>query len=167
MKPIDADFLEFWGNLLLNAAKSQRASQALADNMQHGFKAMSEFSELFQKAYGIDPSTEKRAAEADNSNGLQQAMQRYHKAFATFIQMLDVVPRSTHKALEERYDRLQKEMMQCQATVVRLESQLKKCRSEEDQAAFSTEFGELMEKQTRQFAQLVDSFGEAVKAPKK
>ncbi len=167
MKPIDADLLEFWGNLLLNAAKSQRAGQAAADWMQQGFSAMGELSEQFQRAYGFTPPTNDTRTETEDDNAWQQAMERYQHAFLQFLKLLDVVPRSTHQALEKRYDKLQTEMMACKATVARLAAQLNKGRGENDQAAFTAEFAQLVDKQARQFTQLLESYREMVKDPNK
>ena len=167
MKPIDADLLEFWGNLLLNAARSQRAGQALADWMQQGFNAMGEYTAQFQRACGLThPNNDSRGATGDD-NAWQQAMESHQHAFLQFLKLLDVVPRSTHQALQKHYDKLQTEMMQCKATVARLESQLAKSGADQTHAAISAEFAQLVDKQARQFTQLLESYGKMVKDPKK
>jgi hypothetical protein len=50
---MDRQFLEFWGNFMLNAAKSQKQLEDLTAWMKGGHKGFEELSSLFQKTYGL------------------------------------------------------------------------------------------------------------------
>ena len=50
---MDRQFLEFWGNFLLSAAKSQKQLEDMTEWMKGGLKGFEELTSLFRKIYGL------------------------------------------------------------------------------------------------------------------
>jgi len=51
---MDKNFLEFWGNFLINTAKEQQRMEDLSKWMQQGFKGFDELTAMFNKFYGLE-----------------------------------------------------------------------------------------------------------------
>ena len=71
---MDRHFLEFWGNLLLTAAKSQKQLEEMAKWIQQGFSGFEDLTAMFHKSYGLDRLTE----------GSSDYLKRWKKAEADF-----------------------------------------------------------------------------------
>ena len=50
---MDKQFLEFWGNFMLNAAKSQKQLEDMAEWMKGGFTGFQDLTSMFEKVYGL------------------------------------------------------------------------------------------------------------------
>ena len=51
---MDKNFLEFWGNFFINAAKGQQQLEDMGQWMSQGFKGFEELTAMFRKCYGLD-----------------------------------------------------------------------------------------------------------------
>jgi len=51
---MDRQFLEFWGNFLLNAANGQKQLEDMTHWMKKGFSGFDELTDMFQRFYGLD-----------------------------------------------------------------------------------------------------------------
>lgn len=113
---MDEKYLEFWGNLLLNAAKGKKQSDDLMRWMRMGLpgiatppsskKTPAGFEEMiatFQKLYGLDKISEKKE---DPQEIWAETLKEFQKSFQDYLTFSGVVSKKEHLALVEKYEKL-------------------------------------------------------------
>jgi hypothetical protein len=153
---MDPRFLEFIGNLFINAARSQTQLEEMTKWFRGGAASSDGLAEMFRQTYRLTPGGEgSRAAEADP---LPAVMKDFQTAYEGWLQMVGAVPLSDYRRLEEERDALRKENEE-QARMIRYLSGVV---SGEGPVQSTTMKGlkELTENQTRQFGDLIRAFGE-------
>lgn len=112
----DRKFLEFWGNLLLNAARGQEKMEKLSSLMnmdsinKMDFSNFKEMDKLFRQIYGLPSDDSCRAnqkADQAESLQLQESLEAFQNSFARYITMWGLVPNRTHEELKKSYETLQ------------------------------------------------------------
>ena len=111
---MDRQFLEFWGNYLLAAARGQKQLEDLSQWIHQGLSGFEELTAMFKKIYGLDPPS---GEDADSSNAWQKAATNFSKSFNAYLDLLDLVPKSEYRALEEKLDALQKKVAEQENTI--------------------------------------------------
>ena len=111
---MDRQFLEFWGNFMLNAAKSQKQLEDLTAWMKGGLKGFEELSSLFQKIYGLGK------VEQESPDGLKTwaaAQENFTQSYREYLTLLGVVPREEHLALVRKYEELKEKVASQEETI--------------------------------------------------
>lgn len=111
---MDREFLEFWGNYLLAAAKGQRQLEELNRWMRRGFSGFEELSAMFKKYYGLqDP----RREDSDSTQAWQKAAAEFQNSFNAYLNLMGLVPEDKYRGLEQKYAALQKKAAEQEETI--------------------------------------------------
>ena len=153
---MDREFLEFWGNYLLAAARGQKQLEDLNQWIQQGFSGFEELTAMFKKFYGLEsPSGE----DADSSKKWQNAAADFRNSFNAYLDLLGMVPKSEYQALEQKFDALQKKVAEQENTI----QVLRKLLAEKGtyQGETTRVFQELVNKQAEAFETLMKGMAAA------
>ena len=105
---MDKHFLEFWGNSLLNAAKSQKQFEDMAAWVQQGFKGFEEMTALFLKIYGLDNFTK---GSPDYFMAWKKAEEEFRKSYQDYMNLLGFVEKHEHLELVRKYEELKEKFV--------------------------------------------------------
>ncbi len=150
-------FLEFWGKVLLEAAKSQKRLEDMVEALQRGFWSFPDYAKLFQAAYDL----EKEAGDSADYFALwKQAEENFRESFREYFKLMGMVPK-------EDYDAVVRENEQLKEKVMDQEESLRQLHLLVDEKgmgleAASLEFHKLIKKQGEQFQKLFMGLSEAV-----
>ena len=156
---MDPQFLEFWGNFLINAAKGQRNMEEMAKWMGQGLSGYEELTAMFKKFYGLDRRLKDTP---DGSEAWQEAADNFQKSFKDYLDLIGVVPRDEHLKLIKEYEEMKQRVADQEGTIKHLRMLLD-AKGVADQTEVVKSFQGLMEKQSKQFKELTDSFGQFFK----
>lgn len=147
---MDKQFLEFWGNLLLSAAKGQRQLDEFSRWMAQGMRGFRDLTDMFRHFYALDGEG---AGEDERWNSARNA---FATAYRAYLDSLGAVPRSELTALEKQCAALQKTVEERETALRRLRLEL----SERSMAQGDVVrgFQELIQIQREQFKQVAESF---------
>ena len=118
---MDRQFLEFWGQYLLAAAKGQKQLEDLNQWICQGFSGFEELSALFKKLYGLEHPPQK---DADSAKAWESAVAGFRDSFNAYLDLMGVVPRDKYLALEQQCTRLQNKVDDQEETIKILRSLL-------------------------------------------
>ena len=156
---MDRQFLEFWGNYLLNVAKGQKHMEEVTEWIRKGFSGFEEMNSLFRKIYGLDKTPQ---GTPDYFKAWKKAQVDFKKSFADYLNLLGVVPLDVHLELVRKYEELKEKVASQEETIKHLRMLLA-----ESQGANSAEvtrhFDELIKKQSDQFQNLIEGFNKMFK----
>jgi len=111
---MDRQFLEFWGNYLLAAAKGQKQLEDLSQWMRRGFSGFEELTAMFKKYYGLqDP----RPEDPDAAQAWQKAAVEFRNAFDAYLNLMGLVPKDKYRALAQKCAALQKKVAEQADTI--------------------------------------------------
>jgi len=152
---MDRHFLEFWGNFLINAAKEQKRLEDMSKWMQQGFEGFDELTAMFRKFYGLENMEKDTPAYIKT---WEKASEDFQKSFKDYLRMMDVVPKDEHLAVVRKYEKLKEKVAAQEETInnLRLLLEEKKAGS---QGKLVKDFQELIEKQSKQFQETMETFG--------
>lgn len=156
---MDAKFMEFWGNLLLSAAKSQKRIEEMTEWIRRGFTGAEEYATLFWKIYGVDKTEQ---GGSDFTKAWEAARENFSKSFKDYLALLGVVPREDYLALLRKYEGLKEKVQAQEETIQNLRTLLSATGREEFQGLTGQLEG-LVRKQTEQFQKLLDNIALAFK----
>jgi len=151
---MDRQFLEFWGRVLLSAAKGQQQLEELAPWLKGMGADSHEWAGLFSKIYGLDTIS-------SGSKAWDQAMQQFQTSLKEWMTLFDMVPRSELVAAQKKNQELEHQLSRQQATIKQYQQLLDEKGIPSSEAVL--EFSNLMQKQSEQFQQLMGSIGEVFK----
>ena len=100
---MDRQFLEFWGNYLLAAARGQQQLEDLNQWIHQGFSGFEELTGMFKKFYGIERPSEENT---DSALDWQKAAAGFRDSFNAYLELMGVVPRDKYQSLEQKCDAL-------------------------------------------------------------
>jgi len=149
---MDKQFLEFWGNFLLSAAKGQRQVDELSRWMSQGMKGFQDLNDMFRKFYGLEKPD---SADPDMWTSAQSA---FRDAYKNYLDSMGVVPKSDYTDLKQQFEALQKKVAEQEKTIRSLRLELSECKLAEGDTLRG--FQELIQVQSDQFRELTDSFGQ-------
>jgi uncharacterized coiled-coil protein SlyX len=155
---MDRNFLEFWGNFLLNIAKGQKHMEDLAKWTRQGFMNFGDMTALFRKSYGLDQLEQESP---DSAKMWKKAEKDFRDSFRDYLNLLGVVPRDEYVELARKYEELKERVADQEETIKHLRMAL--ADKGYDFSAVTSEFQKLMEKQGEQFEELMKGFGEVFK----
>lgn len=156
---MDRQFMEFWGNFMLNAAKSQKQIEDMTEWMKGGFTGFQDLTSMFKKVYGLN-DVEKESP--DYLKMWTGAQENFTKSFKDYLAMLGVAPRDEHLALVKKYEELKEKVASQEETIRHLRMLMSESKMEEHQE-LAGHFEELAKKQGEQFQKLMESFGQSLK----
>jgi hypothetical protein len=157
---MDRQFLEFWGNFMLNAAKGQKQLEDMAQWMKGGFTGSQELTSMFKKVYGLNQVAKESP---DYLKMWAGAQENFTKSFKDYLAMLGVVPRDEYLALVKKYEELKEKSASQEETIRHLRMLLSQAKMEEEHQEVANQFEELAKKQGEQFQKLMESFGQSLK----
>jgi hypothetical protein len=102
---MDRNFLEFWGNYLLAAARGQKQLEDLNQWIRQGFSGFEELTAMFKKFYGLE---QPRNEDSDTTQAWQNAAADFRNSFNAYLNLMGLVPKDKYQALEQKYAALQK-----------------------------------------------------------
>ncbi len=152
---MDQQFLEFWGNLLINAAKEQKRMEDLFKWVQQGFKGFDKLTAMFNKFYGLEHMEKDSPAYMDT---WKRASENFLNSFKDYLDLMGMVPKGEHMAQIKKYEELKKKVARQEETINHLKLLLeeKKTKSQKEQVQG---FLDLIEKQSEQFQEIMNTFG--------
>lgn len=156
---MDKNFLEFWGNSLLNAARSQEQFEKMTAWVQQGFKGFEEMNARFLKAYGLGGRPE---GSSDFSAAWKKAEEEFLHSFNEYMNLLGFVPKKEHLDLVKRYEEIKEKLSSREETIKHLRMLLSESKIE-GQGEMTRQFSDLIRKQNDQFRDMMDNFSKAFK----
>jgi len=158
---MDRQFLEFWGNYLLAAARGQKQLEDLNQWIGQGFSGFEELTTMFKKYYGLERP---RKQDADSNKAWQNAAADFRSSFNAYLNLMGVVPKEEFRALEQKYAALQKRVAEQEDTI----NVLRKLLAEEDtyQGETVKVFQNLVQKQSDAFETLMKNLTAVAKDEK-
>jgi uncharacterized coiled-coil protein SlyX len=155
---MDRQFLEFWGNYLLAAAKGQKQLEDLNRWIRRGCSGFEELTAMFKKYYGLqDPRRKDSAAD----QAWQNAAAEFRKSFDAYLSLMGLVPVDKYRALEQKVAALQKKVAEQEKTI----QILRKLLAEEGtyQGETVKVFQDLVNKQAAAFEMFMQGIAAAAK----
>ena len=114
---MDRQFLEFWGNYLLAAARGQKQLEDLNQWISQGFSGFEELTAMFQKFYSLKhPDREN----TDSAKAWQSATSDFREAFKAYLNLMGVVSKDEYQALARKNAKLQEKVAEQADTIKRL-----------------------------------------------
>ncbi len=152
---MDKQFLEFWGNFLINAAKEQKRIEDLSKWMQQGFKGFDELTAMFSKFYGLDQKEKDTPAYMET---WKKASENFLQSFNDVIGLMGMVPKDKHLSLIKKYEELKEKVAAQEEKINHLRLLLEE-KETESQKELVQGFQDLIEKQSKQFQETMETFG--------
>jgi uncharacterized coiled-coil protein SlyX len=153
-KVMDPKFLEFWGELLLGAAKGQRQLKETADWMNQGFSSFGDMGTLFRRAYGLEAVPEKSPAFPQQ---WEKASEAFRSSMKEYCSLLGVVTMKEHMELQSRYEETEKKVAEREERIRRLEALL--AAESLGREPLQEDLRKLVGLQTEQFTELMRNLG--------
>ena len=152
---MDKNFLEFWGNFLINTAKEQQRMEDLSKWMQQGFKGFDELTAMFNKCYGLEQMERDTPAYMET---WEKASENFLQSFNDYIGLMGMVPKDKHLALIKKYEELKEKVAAQEETINHLRLLLEEKKTE-SQKELVQGFQDLIEKQSKEFQETMETFG--------
>jgi hypothetical protein len=153
-----SQFMEFFGNYLIQAARWQKLVEQSSPDGKPDFMDMAELGRLFQKACGIDGSAD--PAFAEYSRIWQQAVEAFRSVFCPYARMWGWIPQADYQVLQEKCDSLEKAIQKKDETISQLRSLLEE--KGLGQSELLQRFQSLIQDQSDEFQTFMKNFGSAV-----
>ncbi len=168
---IDEKFLEFWGNLLIHAARGQKQTNDFFQLMRTGFSGFTpsatpqtgyeDMYASFRKFYGLDKLSEKSENYRDMTD---KATRDFNKAFKEYLSLMGVCPLGKHLALVEKYEKLKEKCERQEETIEHLKMLLDSRQS--PSVPISGQIGKIAKNQGELFLRMMNDFNPYLKEKK-
>ena len=155
---MDSQFLEFWGNYLLAAARGQKQLEDLNQWISQGFSGFEELTAMFKKYYGLERP---RNQDADSTRAWQNAATDFRNSLDAYLNLMGVIPQDKYRKLEQKYAALQKKAAEQEDTIKVLRELLAEKGSYQGKTA--KVFQDLVNKQAEAFETLMKNMAAAAK----
>lgn len=165
---MDEKFLEFWGNLMLSAARGKRQSDDISNWIQKSFGSFGdltaqqsvpgfeELATMFRKFYGLDQLPERSA---EYQNMAKKASEDFQNSFNDYLGMMGMVSRKDHLPLVEKYEKLKEKCADQEETIKHLRMLLQA--KEEGHGNAIRNLQDITKDQTQLFQKMMLGFGQA------
>ena len=153
---MDKNFLEFWGNFLINTAKGQKQLEDMAKWISQGFKGFEDLTAMFRKFYGLDHLDKDSL---DDAKMWKKAREDFQKSFKDYFSLFDLVPREEYLSLVEKYEALKEKVATQEETIKHFRILLGEKMA--DQEAMVKGFQDLINKQSEQFLKFMTDMGQS------
>lgn len=150
---MDRNILELWGNMFLNAAKSQKQFEDLARWMGGDFSGFEEIGDLFGSMYGLDMFAKNTP---EYLKIWKKATQDLHASFKEFLSLMDLVPRQDCESLLRENEELRQKLAEQEDALKKFQGVFDSRLAGQDEGLKG--FETLIQDQTRQFSELLSSF---------
>jgi hypothetical protein len=154
---MDKQFLEFWGNLLINAAKGQKQMEDMAKWITQGLKGIEDLTAMFRKFYGLDRLSE---GSPDYQEMWKRAEKDFQKSFQDYLNLFGVVSKQEHLALVRKYEELKEKVANQEETIKHLRMLLDEKGMDQGEVVIKG-FQQLVKKQTEQFQEFMKGLGKS------
>lgn len=166
---MDEKFLEFWGNLMINAARGKKQTDEIFRWMKSGFPDFNdnvakqafpdfkEWSEMFQKLYGLDQLSSRSE---DYQKMSDKALHDFKKSFKDYLDLMGIVSREDHLDLVEKYEKLKKKCAEQEETIKHLRMILDSRKISQTQKDVSSQFQDIVKTQGELFQNMLKDFSE-------
>jgi len=162
---MDKNFLEFWGNMMLNAAKGQKQMDEMSKWMEKGMSSMKEMNEMFFKFYGIQPSKSETKDQASGFEAIQKnAFSKFTSSFEDYLQFFDAVPKKKYMELVKKYEDLKQQLKDQEESIQHLRMMMEE--TDDGKNDVVKKFNKVISMQASQFKKLMDDFGSMATAAK-
>ena len=151
---MDRQFLELWGNLLINASKGQKQIEDLTTWINHGFKGTSNSTSAFRKIYGLDNPSNNKAE--DYLKEWNKASKACEKSFNEYLSLIGAVSSEDYSALLKEHQSLKKKVSVQEETISHLRNLLAENGIDHGQDDTVTAFRKIFDRQTKQFQKLIE-----------
>jgi hypothetical protein len=143
---MDKQILEFWGNMMLSAAKGQQQLEEIMKWFSGNAKDFKDVSGMFCRMYGMDPGSDQAP---DYLSLWQKALGEFRDSYGEIIAMMDLVPRKDYVAMTRENQELRRRVSELEDVVRHLRALL------DDKAAVPAggirDFQKLIDEQARQY----------------
>lgn len=113
---LDSKFLKLWGQFLLSAAEGQAQLEQMSEWMDKGFAGMKEMTEMFQRAYGIDPENVS-TSKTSRDDSFQEAVTSFQASFVDFAKLWGWIPENQYRELEKAHADLKRRVVEQEKTI--------------------------------------------------
>jgi hypothetical protein len=130
--------------------------------MQQGFKGFDEFADMFRKFYGLEHM------EKDTSSYMEtwkKASENFQKSFKDYLNLMGMVSKDEHLALVRKYEELKEKLAAQEETIKHLRMLLEE-KKVETQGELVQGFQEILEKQSEQFQETMETLSKFFKKDK-
>lgn len=149
---MDKQILEFWGNMMLSAAKGQQQLEDIMKWMAGNVHDFKDVSARFCRMYGMEPGSGK---EPDYLALWQRALSEFKDSYGELLAMMDLVPRKDYVAVNRENQELRRRVSELEEAVRHMRVLL------DDRAAAPGEgikgFQKLIDDQARQYQDFMKS----------
>ncbi len=163
---MDKQLLEFWGNALINMAKSQEQMESMTKWMHQGMKlglnGMEAWTKLCNQTLGPAGNSEKSAGkkEEDKTDPIppqarswEKSMQDLQASLSGFYDFMGVVPKQEHMRVVQKCEAMKQRIADLEETVKHLRMMQKE--ENGDQSMVVKDFKRMIAQQTEQFQELI------------
>jgi hypothetical protein len=161
---MDKNFFEIWGQLFLNAAKTQKQMEDFNLWMTQGKKSFEQMTSLFMKQYSPDIPEGDREGTADYTKVYKQSMEVFQESFREYLAMFEMVPKADYLVLEKKVAVLEAKCREQDETIVQLRKLMGT--SGADHSKVAEGFRELLEQQANDFQELMKNLSSFTKKKK-
>ena len=116
-----ANFLEFWGNLLISLTRGQKQIDDMIRWVRQSFPGADDLTNLFKKTYGVNQPAQAPTGQAEL---WKETRARFHQSYGEYLKLLDVVPRAEYEKLEKENDSLKRKIVELEGVVGNLRALL-------------------------------------------
>jgi hypothetical protein len=123
--------------------------------MQQGFKGSDELTAMFTRFYGLEHMGKDSP---DYMEAWKKASEDFQKSFKDYLHLMGVVPQEEHLTLVKKYEELKEKVASQEETIKHLRMLLgeKKAGAQGD---VDKGFQEIIEKQSKEFQETMETFG--------
>lgn len=156
------EFLEFWGNLLINVAKGQRKMEEVNSWINQGLKGSEELSGMILSFYGVNGQNEDALPEGKAWEKLNKS---FLEAYREYIKLIGMVPKTEYDNLAKKYEDLEHKCKEQEEYIRHLEKLTFERTLDPSKAV--KDFQELISNQSKQFNKLMQGFNKVLDDSKK
>ena len=154
---MNSQFLEFFGNYLIQAARWQNQISQLSGGKTPTGMDVSELGRLFKQFCSIGGRQESEFAEY--ARMWQQAVENFQSVFCPYAKMWGWVPEADYQVLQKKCDLLEKKIRKQDQIISQLRSLLEE--KGLGQVEMLQRFQSLIQDQSDEFQTFMQNFGEA------
>jgi hypothetical protein len=156
---MDSQFLEIFGNYLIQAARWQKLVEPSSPGVTPGVMDVAELGKMFKQACGIGAPAE--PAFAEYSRIWQQTIESFESVFSPNARMWGWIPQADYQILQEKCESLEKTIQKQDQTISQLRSLLEE--KGLGQIELLQRFQSLIQDQSDEFQTFMQSFGAFLK----
>ena len=130
--------------------------------MQQGFEGFDELTAMFKKFYGLEHMEKDTPAYVET---WKKASENFQKSFKDYLRLMGVVPKNEHLTLVKKYEELKEKVAAHEETIKHLRMLLEE-KKVETQGELVKGFQEIIEKQSEQFQETMETFSKFFKKDK-